>query len=103
LMGILRTALSLGTALSAAASGMQVFALGIVSVFDQILDEMEADKRDALFKAYIKSFGEEPGEYRADADKLAELAEACSSVEDLIPAADGNKVCPEYLRCYGPS
>eukprot|EP00892_Ulva_mutabilis_P004941 jgi/Ulvmu1/2819/UM142_0017.1 len=69
-----------------------VFALGIVSIFDQVLDDMDEDKRDAIFKAYIESLDEKPQQYRDDADKLAELAEACSSADDLIPDADGSEL-----------
>ena len=66
--------------------------MGIVSVFDQILDEMEGSDKDALFGAYIKALGEDAATYRKDADELTELAEACSSPEDLAPSASGGKV-----------
>ena len=71
---------------------MQIFALGIVSIFDQVLDEMSAEERDSIFKAYIGSLDEEPDKYRKDADKLTEMAEACSSPDDLIPDANGSEV-----------
>lgn len=71
---------------------MQVFALGIVSVFDQILDEMEAADKEALTGAYLESLGENASTYRKDADELTELAEACSSPEDLVPSSSGSKV-----------
>ena len=70
-----------------------MFALGIVSVFDQILDEMDDSDKDALFGAYVKSLGEDASTYRKDADELTELAEACSSPEDLTPSSSGGKVC----------
>lgn len=69
-----------------------MFALGIVSVFDSILDEMDEKEKETLFGAYIEALGEESSTYRADADALAELAEGCSSAEDLAPSADGSKV-----------
>lgn len=72
---------------------MQVFALGIVSIFDQVLDEMPEAEREGIFKAYIESLDEKPAQYRQDADKLAELAEACTSADDLIPDASGSEVC----------
>lgn len=72
---------------------LQIFALGIVSIFDQVLDEMTEEERDGIFKAYIESLGEEPAQYRKDADKLAELAEACSGPDDLVPSASGSEVC----------
>jgi hypothetical protein len=64
-----------------------VFALGIVSVFDQILDEMSDADKEGLFSAYIGSLGEKAADYRKDADTLTELAEACSSPEDLVPSS----------------
>jgi hypothetical protein len=71
---------------------IQVFALGIVSVFDQILDEMDETEKEALFGAYVESLGESSATYRKDADNLAELAEGCSSPEDLTPSSSGSKV-----------
>lgn len=66
--------------------------MGIVSVFDQILDEMEESDKEALFSAYMESLGEKAATYRKDAEALTELAEGCSSPEDLVPSADGSKV-----------
>lgn len=54
---------------------------------------MSEEERDGIFKAYIQSLGEEPAQYRKDADKLAELAEACSGPDDMIPSASGSEVC----------
>lgn len=62
-------------------------------MFDQILDEMEDSDKDTLFGAYVKSLGEDASTYRKDADELTELAEACSSPEDLTPSSSGGKVC----------
>ena len=71
--------------------------MGIVSVFDQILDEMDDSDKDALFGAYVKSLGEDASTYRKDADELTELAEACSSPEDLTPSSSGGKVCTQAI------
>lgn len=71
---------------------MQIFALGVVSVFNQILDGLDEDMRTSIFDAYIKSLDETPATYRADADKVAEWAAACSSPADLKPDADGLEV-----------
>lgn len=70
----------------------EIFALGIVSIFDQVLDEMTEEERDGIFKAYIEALDEKPAQYREDADKLTELAEACSSPDDLIPDASGSEL-----------
>jgi hypothetical protein len=41
-----------------------VFALGFVSVFDQILDSFEQGERSKVFEAYISALGEDPARYR---------------------------------------
>lgn len=53
---------------------------------------MSAEERDSIFKAYIESLDEDADKYRKDADKLTEMAEACSSPDDLIPDASGSEV-----------
>eukprot|EP00271_Cylindrocystis_brebissonii_P014735 TRINITY_DN36220_c0_g1_i1.p1 TRINITY_DN36220_c0_g1~~TRINITY_DN36220_c0_g1_i1.p1 ORF type:complete len:344 (-),score=67.02 TRINITY_DN36220_c0_g1_i1:623-1552(-) len=52
-----------------------VFALGFVSVYDQLLDGYpnEPDK-EAIFKAYIEALKEDPETYRRDAAQLVEWA-----------------------------
>jgi len=42
----------------------KVFALGFVSVFDQILDNFDASERTQVFDAYIHALGEDPKRYR---------------------------------------
>jgi hypothetical protein len=42
----------------------EVYALGFVSVFDQILDSFDAAERAAVFDAYITALGEDPRRYR---------------------------------------
>ncbi|GFQ07208.1 protein thylakoid formation 1 chloroplastic [Phtheirospermum japonicum] len=56
-----------------------VFALGFVTVYDQLMDGYPSDEdRDAIFKAYIEALNEDPVQYRADAQKLEEWARAQS-------------------------
>lgn len=43
---------------------LQVYALGFVSVFDQILDGFDAGDKAALFGAYVNAIGEDPSQYR---------------------------------------
>lgn len=43
---------------------MQVFGLGFVSVFDQVLEGLKDDDRTALFNAYIAALGEDGNQYR---------------------------------------
>lgn len=42
----------------------QVYALGFVSVFDQILDGFDAGEKDKIFTAYVRALGEDPAQYR---------------------------------------
>lgn len=67
-----------------------IFALGITSVFNQILDDVDEAERDAIFDSYIKALDEKPSDYRSDAEELTKLAEACSSVDDLKLDAGGS-------------
>ncbi|KAH0984442.1 hypothetical protein GBA52_011619 [Prunus armeniaca] len=54
-----------------------VFALGFVTVFDQLMDGYPSDEdREAIFQAYIKALNEDPEQYRIDAQKLEEWARA---------------------------
>lgn len=56
-----------------------VFALGFVTVFDQLMDGYPSESdRDAIFKAYIAALNEDPELYRKDAKKLEEWAAAQS-------------------------
>lgn len=41
-----------------------MYALGFVSVFDQILDGFDSPEKDKIFKAYINALGEDPAKYR---------------------------------------
>jgi len=50
-----------------------VFALGFVTVYDQLMDGYPNNEdRDAIFKAYIRALNEDPELYRSDARKLEE-------------------------------
>ncbi|KAB2610542.1 protein THYLAKOID FORMATION1 [Pyrus ussuriensis x Pyrus communis] len=57
-----------------------VFALGLVTVYDQLMDGYPSDEdRVAIFQAYIKALNEDPEQYRTDAQKLEEWARAQTS------------------------
>jgi len=68
----------------------EVFALGFVSVFDQIMDGFDAKEKDAVWCAYIKALNEDPAKYRADAEKLEGEAREVGSASGLVPDASGN-------------
>jgi photosystem II biogenesis protein Psp29 len=68
-----------------------VFALGLVSVFDQILDGPEVDK-DALFDAYVNALGESPAQYRKDAKMMEQWASAGASITPDASGSEGQQV-----------
>eukprot|EP00878_Enallax_costatus_P035963 GHUV01040228.1.p1 GENE.GHUV01040228.1~~GHUV01040228.1.p1 ORF type:complete len:152 (-),score=31.68 GHUV01040228.1:534-989(-) len=70
----------------------QVYALGFVSVFDQILDGFDGPDKTSIFNAYIKSLGEDPARYRSDAELLESQARALSSPDGLTPDSNGNEL-----------
>lgn len=43
---------------------VQVFALGFVSVFDQIIEGLPGDNAAEIFQAYVKAIQEDPDQYR---------------------------------------
>jgi photosystem II biogenesis protein Psp29 len=67
----------------------EVAALGVVSVFDQVLEGLPEAERGAVFDAYISSLQEDPKRYRADAEKLEAWARGAGGPDAITPAADG--------------
>lgn len=56
-----------------------MYALGFVSVFDQVLDGYQAGDKDAMFNAYIRALNEDPAKYRVrEGMGLAAAAAAAS-------------------------
>lgn len=41
-----------------------MFALGFVSVFDQIMDAFDPEEKAKVFNAYVAALGEDPKRYR---------------------------------------
>jgi photosystem II biogenesis protein Psp29 len=68
----------------------EVFALGFVSVFDQIVEGFEDQYKQRLFESYISALGEDAAKYRADAAKLESQAKELSGPSDLVPNAEGS-------------
>lgn len=68
----------------------EVTALGICSVFDQVLEGLPEAEREAVFTAFINALDEDPKQYRADAAKLEEWAKGVTAA-DVIPSADGSE------------
>ena len=71
---------------------VQVFALGVVSVFDQILESFPDQERDLLFSAFLQALDEKPDQFRADARRLEETTAQLSGPELLNPDANGSDV-----------
>jgi len=69
-----------------------VFALGVVSVFEQILESFPADEREQVFKAYIEALDEKPDTFKADAARLEKTTAELSGPEQLMPDANGSDV-----------
>lgn len=67
-----------------------IYALGVVSAFDQILESMEETQRDEIFTAYIGALGEQAATYRADATNLEKLAGELSGPDGLVADASGS-------------
>jgi hypothetical protein len=71
---------------------LQVFALGFVSVYDQILESLPEAERSGIFSAYIDALGEEPAMYSRDAQGLEAAASSLSGPDALVPDASGSDV-----------
>eukprot|EP00879_Flechtneria_rotunda_P000202 GHRR01000274.1.p1 GENE.GHRR01000274.1~~GHRR01000274.1.p1 ORF type:complete len:294 (+),score=105.51 GHRR01000274.1:1140-2021(+) len=67
-----------------------VYALGFVSVFDQVLDGFEETERTKIFNSYVEALQEDAAQYRADAEKLESQARSLSGPDGLVPDASGN-------------
>lgn len=67
----------------------EVAALGVCSVFDQVLEGLPAPEREAVFDAYIKALQEDPKKYRDDAEKLESWAKGVSDRAELTPNPEG--------------
>lgn len=65
-----------------------VFALGFVTVFDQLLDGYPVpNEREVIFKAYVDALNEDPKIYRADAERLESWASELTSATSLVDFA----------------
>jgi hypothetical protein len=71
---------------------LQIYALGFVSVYDQILEALPSDERDKIFTAYLAALGEDAAKYRRDANKLEQQASALSGPDALTPDNSGSEL-----------
>lgn len=69
----------------------EVTALGICSIFDQILEGLPEGERNQVFNAYVKALKEDPEKYRSDAARLESWARSLSNPSDVMPNADGSE------------
>lgn len=65
----------------------EVTALGIVSIFDQILDGLPDGEREAVFNAFVNALEEDPEKYRKDAAAMEEWARSQTAI---TPDASGD-------------
>jgi len=70
----------------------EVFALGVVSMFEQVLESLPSEERSEIFNAYVRSIGEDPDAYRQDSAALESAAGKMSTTEELKPNAEGSDV-----------
>jgi len=70
----------------------EVFALGFVSVFDQITEGLPGNGPGDIFNAYMAALQEDPEQYRNDAKRMEELAGQLSDPSELTPTTDGNEI-----------
>lgn len=69
-----------------------IFALGFVSVFDQVTEGMDEGERTAIFEAYVRALGEDPAQYRQDAERLSAAAAKAGGAEGLLPSTSGSDI-----------
>lgn len=70
-----------------------VFALGFVTVFDQLMEGYQSDEdRETIFQAYIRALNEDPEQYRVDAQKLEEWARNQSSDSLVTFSSRGGEI-----------
>ena len=86
---------------SAEYSYNSVFALGVLSVFEQLFASLE--DKDAIFNAYVGALCEDADKYRTDAKALAQAAEASkgSAVTPLDASDSALAVALEEVRASG--
>ncbi|GLI66136.1 hypothetical protein VaNZ11_009868 [Volvox africanus] len=70
----------------------EIFALGFVSVYEQILESLSQEERDTIFVAYVSALGEDPATYKRDAERIEKAAGALTGPDALTPDASGNDV-----------
>lgn len=70
----------------------EVTALGITSIFDQVLDGLPDGERKAVFDAFIRALEEDPDKYHSDAKKLEDWAKNRTGGDGLTPDANGDEV-----------
>lgn len=69
----------------------EVTALGMCSIFEQVLGGLPEAEREDVFTAFIGALQEDPAKYKADAAKLGEWAKAQTDLSSLKPDANGNE------------
>lgn len=76
----------------------EIYALGVVSVFEQIMESVSEDERTKIFNAYITALGENPETYRSDAVKIEQIAGSLTGPEALTADASGSELQKALAR-----
>lgn len=67
-----------------------VFAVGVVSVMDQVVEDLIPEEREALFNSYISALQEDPAAYKSDAAAFEAWAKEVGAA-NVKPNAEGDK------------
>jgi photosystem II biogenesis protein Psp29 len=77
----------------------EVTALGITSIFNQVLEGLPEQERASVFDSFIIALQEDPAKYRADSAKLEEWAKGrTSGGDDVRPDSNGDDVQKALAR-----
>lgn len=67
----------------------EIFALGLMSALDQILDGFPGSDKDQIIEAYLKSLGEDVKQYRDDAASIEKSCADLDGIHGLVPNPEG--------------
>eukprot|EP01024_Parvocaulis_polyphysoides_P025289 TRINITY_DN2309_c1_g1_i1.p2 TRINITY_DN2309_c1_g1~~TRINITY_DN2309_c1_g1_i1.p2 ORF type:complete len:286 (-),score=58.23 TRINITY_DN2309_c1_g1_i1:464-1321(-) len=68
----------------------EVYALGLTSAFDQILDGYEFEGKEEIFEAFTKAVNLNPGQIRGDQKMMEQWLSSANGWENVLPKEDGS-------------
>eukprot|EP01023_Acetabularia_acetabulum_P058401 TRINITY_DN68_c0_g1_i1.p2 TRINITY_DN68_c0_g1~~TRINITY_DN68_c0_g1_i1.p2 ORF type:complete len:285 (+),score=63.97 TRINITY_DN68_c0_g1_i1:109-963(+) len=69
----------------------EIYALGLSSAFDQILDGYEFEGKEEIFEAFTRAVNLDPGQIRGDQKMMEEWVSKAGGWENVLPKADGSE------------